>query len=202
MSPALRPALLFTLLLASCSNFHAVEPGRFYRSAQPTRIQLERWIDKYELKTVVILRGGRPNVKATREAAENKGIRFVQHKLRARRYPTKAQLLGLWKIFEEGEYPMLVHCQSGADRSGLASGVYLLWRSRSVEDAAGQLDFLPFGHTGWFGAHKLDEVFEMYRPFEGKLGFPEWVEKEYKIPGEDERSRPTTRPGSRSRPAA
>ena len=183
--PGLLLGLLPTLLLAACTNFHVVEAGRFYRSAQVNRHQLERWIDKYDLKTVVSLRGGSPNnpdLVASRTAAANKGIRFVQHKLRARRYPTKAELLGLWKIFADGDYPMLVHCQSGVDRSGLASGLYLLWRTDDLDQAEEQLDFIPYWHTGWFGSYKLDRVFEMYRPFHGTLSFPEWVEQEYKNP--------------------
>ncbi len=182
--------LLPTLLLAGCSNFHIVEQNRFYRSGQPTRAQLESWIDRYHLKTVVSLRGGspdNPDLAASRSAAENKGIQFVQHKLRARRYPTKPELLGLWKIFAGGDYqyPMLVHCQSGVDRSGLASGIYLLWRTGDLDQAEEQLDFFPYWHTGWFGSYKLDRVFEMYRPFQEKLSFPEWVEKEYQIPEPD-----------------
>jgi protein tyrosine phosphatase (PTP) superfamily phosphohydrolase (DUF442 family) len=191
------------LLLASCANLHVVEQGVFYRSAQPGQRQLETWIDKYHLKTVVSLRGGSPRKNrgliASRTAAENKGIRFIHHKMKARRYPTKAELLGLWKIFAEGEYPMLVHCESGIDRSGLASGLYLLWRNDDLDQAEEQLDFFPYWHTGWFGSYKLDRVFEMYRPFHGKLSFPEWVEKEYKIP-DPAHEQPQPRP--RPRPAA
>jgi len=202
--PGLLPGLLPALLLAACSNLHVVEPGRFYRSAQVNRHQLEQWIDRYGLKTVVSLRGGspdNPDLVASRTAAENKGIKFVQHKLRARRYPTKPELLGLWKIFTKGEYPMLVHCQSGVDRSGLASGVYLLWRTGDLHQAEEQLDFLPYWHTGWFGSYKLDRVFEMYRPFHSTLSFPEWVEQEYKnpdIPDQQEHERSKLHP----RPAA
>ena len=185
---ALPGLLLPALLLAGCVNFHVVEPGRFYRSGQPSQRQLEGWIKKYELKTVVSLRGGKPgspDYEAVRRATGNAGIRFVQHRLTARRYPTKWELLGLWKVLEQGEYPMLVHCQGGADRSGLASGLYLLQRTGDVDKAAAQLRFFPFLHTGWRGAYKLGEVFEMYRPFRDKLSFPEWVEKEYKVPEED-----------------
>lgn len=80
---------------------------------------------------------------------------------------------------------MLVHCESGVDRSGLASGLYLLWRTDDLDRAEEQLDFLPYWHTGWFGSYKLDRVFEMYRPFHGRLSFPEWVEKEYRVPDPD-----------------
>ncbi|MHC4514167.1 MAG: fused DSP-PTPase phosphatase/NAD kinase-like protein [Planctomycetota bacterium] len=193
LHPVLLLAPLPALLLAGCSNFHVVEDGRFYRSAQPTQAQLECWIYELRLKTVVSLRGGSPgapHLEATRRAAENKGIRFVHHKLRARRYPTKEELLGLWKIFAEGDYPMLIHCESGVDRSGLASGVYLLWRTDDLDQAEEQLDFFPYWHTGWFGAYKLDRVFEMYRPFHGKLSFPDWVKTEYRNP--DKHTPPAT----------
>lgn len=195
--------LALALALGACTNFHVVEQGHFYRAAQVNRYQLEQWIERYHLKTVVSLRGGspgNPGLQAGRTAAANKGIRFIQHKMRARRYPTKAELLGLWKIFAQGEYPMLVHCESGVDRSSLASGVYLLWRSGDLDQAEDQLDFFPYWHTGWFGSYKLDRVFEMYRPFHGKLSFPEWVENEYKNP--DNPDQEHEQPRSRPRPAA
>ena len=198
---SLGTALLTVLLpaLASCTNFHTVEEGRFYRSGQPGQTQLENWIERHKLKTVVRLRGGKPGdteYEWTRKAAENKGIRFVHHRLSARRYPKKAELLGLWKIFAEGEYPMLVHCQSGADRAGLASAVYMLWRTNNVDKAAGQLGFWPYFHTGWFGAWKLDKVFVMYRPYQNQMSFPEWVQNVYRIPDQ-----PQSKPSTTSRPA-
>ena len=37
------------------------------------------------------------------------------------RFPTKAELLKLWEVFETVKYPVLVHCRAGADRAGMAS---------------------------------------------------------------------------------
>ena len=54
-----------------------------------------------------------------------------------------------------------------------------------VDQADELLDFFPYWHTGWFGSYKLDRVFEMYRAFQEKLSFTEWVEKEYRIPEPD-----------------
>ena len=39
--------------------------------------------------------------------------------------PTREALLELWDTFENGEYPMLVHCKAGADRTG---GAVAIWR--------------------------------------------------------------------------
>ena len=41
----------------SCLNFHVVEEGKLYRSAQPSKTELQEIVRKYKIKTVVDLRG-------------------------------------------------------------------------------------------------------------------------------------------------
>jgi protein tyrosine/serine phosphatase len=175
-------AALLLGLGPACTNFHSVEDGRFYRSGQMHEIQLRRWIEEHRLRTVVRLRGRGPgdaSYEASSAPAKEAGIAFVQIPMSANEYPSREQLLALWDLFEHGEYPMLVHCRGGADRSGLASALYLLQRTGDLELARAQLAFFPYLHLGWGRTGRLPEVLDRYAPYHGRMSFPDWVREVY-----------------------
>lgn len=178
---------LLALLSASCTNFHVVEEGRVYRSAQPEARQLRSWIWRYDLGTVVRLRGGGPereSYRASRDPALASGADFVHIPLSAIRFPDQESLAALCDVFENGRYPVLFHCMAGADRTGLASAAYMLHRTGELREAREELAFIPYLHTGLFGADKADLVLDMYEPWAGVLTFCEWVRTEYESPGD------------------
>jgi protein tyrosine/serine phosphatase len=173
---------------ASCINLHSVEPGRVYRSAQPDGQQLTHWIWRYELETVLRLRGGdadRDDVRETRAATEAAGIDFVQVPMSATRFPDRETLVRLCDVFAHARYPLLLHCRAGADRSGLASAIYVLLRTGDLDRAREQLA-LRYLHTGLMGTAALDHVLDMYEPWDGQLSFPEWVRTVYEPPPDNE----------------
>lgn len=176
-----------TVAAAGCANFHAVSEGAFYRSAQPTTERLAGWIERHGIRTVVYLRGSAPdspNFRATHDAVTEMGIDFVQVPLTARRHPTRAELLALWEALETAEYPVLVHCHGGADRSGLASALHVLRGSGSTADALDQFAFAPYLHTGLRGAWQLPDVIARYRPWRHQMQFPDWVRMRYDPPSQ------------------
>lgn len=177
------------LALCSCTNFHVVEEGRFYRTGQMSVEQFRETIEKYEIQTVMRLNGGGPSYLETYQPVVEYGLDFVHLPLSANRYPRKDELLGLWEAFETIEYPVLVHCRAGADRTGMASTIYVLQTTGDYDEAWGQLDFFPYLHLGWFGTDAIDEVFKMYKPFHGQMSFPDWVRNEYSYPGMPETDR-------------
>jgi protein tyrosine/serine phosphatase len=84
-------------------------------------------------------------------------------------------------MFTEIDYPVLVHCKSGADRAGLMSAVYLLQHEkRPFEEAMGQLS-LRFGHVKQAKTGILDFFFEAYRQDNEKspITFMDWVNTDY-----------------------
>lgn len=172
--------LAAALPLGGCMNFHAVEEGRVYRTMQPDEDQLARWIDRYGLRTVICLRGEGEGSRMSQRPAEAADIVFVHVPMSARRLPAPETLLRLWHTFEDAEYPMLLHCRAGADRSGLASALYVLYRTGSLAQARSELQLIPYGHLGAFGTEAMDEVLDRYEPFHGKLAFPDWVRQHYR----------------------
>ena len=104
-------------------NFEEVAPGKLYRSGQPSESQLQDWIRKYGLKSVVSLRHSIPGYE--KELAARNGVRLYQYTFSARTGITDSQweeILGI--LTDEGNQPVLVHCQSGVDRTGVVVALY------------------------------------------------------------------------------
>ncbi len=124
--PAL-PLLLvvsYILYLTATGNFHAITPGEAYRSAQLGSTNLEYYIKKYGIRSVLNLRGR--NADKAWYVSEIKtcsklGIEHYDVSLSALHEPSPPQVRQLLEIFKSAPRPVLIHCQSGADRSGLVA---------------------------------------------------------------------------------
>ena len=104
-------------------NFGTVVPGRIYRSGQPTKDQLEAWIQEYGFKSILSLKFGVPPYE--KELAERNGIKVYHIPFSA----TKGLRTGQWEairalLTDESKLPILVHCQGGGDRSGIVTALY------------------------------------------------------------------------------
>ena len=84
-------------------------------------------------------------------------------------------------FFEELEYPILLHCKSGADRAGLVSTLYQhIMQDVPIEKARSQLS-LRFGHVKQAKTGMLDFFFEQYLDYakDHDIAFLDWVETVY-----------------------
>jgi protein tyrosine/serine phosphatase len=147
------------------SNFHEVDPGRLYRSAQPTTFQLRRYIKKYGIKTVINLRRfkGRTTLGALeKRVCDQMGVKMISIKAYSRQMPRPQTLRHFKEVFESIEYPALIHCKSGADRAGIGSALYLHWMKGVDLDKTGQLAFYPFGHIKGGRTGLIDYFIEIY----------------------------------------
>lgn len=153
-----------------------------WRSSQPTPGHIAQFAAQGG-RTVVNLRGGREHGSwpLEKEACDRHGIRLVDFVLRSREAPDRDTILGAKAFFDSLEYPILVHCKSGADRAGLFCALYLLvHQHRSLAEARRQLS-LRFGHFRFAKTGILDAFLDAYaREGEAKgLGFLDWVERVY-----------------------
>lgn len=147
-------------------NFHVVLEGQLYRSAQPTSIALRDYAKSYGVKTVVNLRGRNDNAvwyeDETGEALLL-GIRHVDFKMSASRELTMDEVSRLVTLLRDVPKPILIHCQGGADRSGLVAAIYLHQISGvDVETAEGQIS-LFYGHISipyLSSAYAMDRTWE------------------------------------------
>lgn len=161
------------------TNFASVVPSRLYRSNHPTPGRLARLTRQLGLRTVINLRGEARNGSdaLSREAAARLGLTLVDLALESRGIPQRDRLQRLMEVYRTMAEPALLHCKSGADRTGLAAGVFLLAEGGRPEDALAQLS-LRFGHVRQARAGVLDAFFELYRA-SGRTDFPKWVNEEY-----------------------
>lgn len=163
------PVLAIAFFLSTLQlfgNFHEIIPGEYYRSAQPTPAKLDRYVRKYGIKTVLNLRGLNTKYQWYRdEVAEagKLGVKFVDFKMSARRELTDAQVEQLIEILRDVPKPILVHCKSGSDRTGLISAIYLYKiAGRNESEAEKQISF-RYGHIG---IPYVSEAFAMDRNWE------------------------------------
>jgi protein tyrosine phosphatase (PTP) superfamily phosphohydrolase (DUF442 family) len=120
-------------------NFGPVQPGRIYRSGQMPARALARTIDDYNIKTVLNLRGSNPDTSwypPEREATLAAGATQVDIPMSSCLWMSREQLKTLIEIFDSAEYPMLIHCAWGSERTGLASAFAELLRDGSTIESA------------------------------------------------------------------
>lgn len=153
-----------------------------WRSAQPAPHHV-RHLARMGIRTIVNLRGARfcGSYWLERQACARSGIHLEDFQMRSRAAPAKAEIFGARELFQRIEYPMLMHCKSGADRAGLMSVLYLIAREGvPVETARAQLG-LKYGHVRQADTGILDYFFERYLEDNAKVPTPffDWVAHVY-----------------------
>ncbi|SUE63142.1 Protein tyrosine/serine phosphatase [Roseomonas gilardii subsp. rosea] len=169
-----------SILRIGWRNWGVVEPGRLYRSNHPQPWQLARAAHRFGLRSVVNLRGQRVECGSdalSREAAQRLGLAHYDAPFESRGAPHKDRILRLAELFGRIEEPVLIHCKSGADRTGLAAGLWLLLQGRSPEEAMAQLS-LRWGHISASKTGILDAFFRLYAKAAPKP-FLDWLREDY-----------------------
>lgn len=110
-------------------NFYAIEEGKAFRSSQLSGEALGWVIDRHAIKTVVNLRGpnpGKPWYDQEVAACRDKNVALVDIPMSSQSLPSADLLEQIQQTLRTAEYPILIHCESGSDRSGAVSGLYRL----------------------------------------------------------------------------
>lgn len=104
-------------------NFDTVVPGKIYRSGQPTAPQLEEWIDRYDLKTILVLK---PTLRPyEKEIAEKRGLNLHHIIVSTKQGLPEDQWQRIRGILtDEQNFPLLLHCHAGADKTGTVTALY------------------------------------------------------------------------------
>lgn len=163
------------------TNFAAVVPGKAYRINHPAPFRLARVARRFGIRTLVNLRGHRKcgSDALSREKAPAIGLQHVDMAFESRGAPHRDRILRFAGLYREFQFPILMHCKSGADRAGLASGLVVLFEGGTATEALKQLSW-RFGHFRRSRTGILDAFFLRYRAeAEGRIAFLDWVEHEY-----------------------
>lgn len=109
-------------------NFHEIDPGKFYRSAQLAKDEFDEVVKKYGIRTVINLRGSQPGewwFDDEKAALDRLNVHFENLGFSTEQLQTKEDWIKYIDLLKTAERPILVHCRSGADRTGEASAVYM-----------------------------------------------------------------------------
>jgi len=153
--------------LQLAGNIHIVEPGALYRSAQLDEDDLGDVIDGYHIKSVINLRGANPAAAWYRgelAASRARGVVHYDVPLSANDMVAPDVMAKIDALLRSAPKPVLIHCQSGADRTGLVAAIYeYAIAARPAEEAEEQLS-LRFGHVPylWSRTGAMDRSFEIF----------------------------------------
>ena len=163
-------ALIFGAYLGALQltgNFHEVLPAELYRSAQPSAADVASYARQYGIKSIVNLRGESSEDWYLREveAASRGGIAHFDFRLSASKRVSPRQARQLIALLQTAPKPILIHCQAGADRTGLASMLYLQQIAGIDEEIAERQLSVRYGHIGLpyiSAAFAMDESWEFF----------------------------------------
>lgn len=169
-------------------NFGMVDEGVF-RSNQPTHERLKAYRDM-GIGTILNLRGASvlPYYALEKESCDALGLELIDITMEARSAPERELLLELISIFERIRRPFLMHCKSGADRTGIAAAVWLIhMKGATVKEAWEQLSF-DYLHIEQSRTGILDQVlcqFAKAQTDDPSLTFVRWIAEGYEPSGLD-----------------
>jgi len=160
-------------------NFGVVVERKVYRSAQPGAGDLESWVPRYGIRTIVNLRGDTASrtYADEAEAARRLGVRLITIELPNLELPEAALLMRLADLLETAQRPLLLHCREGADRTGLASVMARMAVAGEPYDAAEEQMSLRYLHLDNNPAH-IAGVLRQYEDYcrANRTGTGGWTE--------------------------
>lgn len=107
-------------LKADLPNFAKVS-NTFYRGAQPTRTGFSI-ISQLNIRTVLNLRDDPKDWE--KETVESVGLRYIHMPMSALRKPRDKDVSAFLKLMRDASAaPLFIHCQRGADRTGVLSAI-------------------------------------------------------------------------------
>ncbi len=176
-------------------NVRTVDAGRVYRSAQLTgngydglsaRLagnSLDRVLRRYGIQTVISFRGGSEKDRYYREEraiCTQDGVDHVDVPFSSQHLPSPETLHKMLDAFDHARYPVILHCQAGSDRTGLASTLYVhLYRKLPLDEAQTEELTWRYGHFPVQKTRRMDTFFDLYRKTSGGMDMRTWIEQKY-----------------------
>ena len=194
-------ALLMCLLLFLTyigvfgGNVHVVQAGRVYRSAQLTGVGIQPEtarlaghgladvLEKYHIRTVINLRGKSDDAGwyfAETAICRTHNAAHIDIPFSAVRMPPPDSLRKLLAAFDAAAYPVIFHCQAGADRTGLAAALYAnLYEKQPLDEAESSQLTWRHGHFSFSKTYPMDKFFDLYRQTGNGLSLRDWMLQKY-----------------------
>lgn len=156
--------------------------GGMSRENQPNPKRIAVWA-KEGIKTVINLRGESPKgfYLLEREACEKHGLNLVNFRMFSRDTHMPYKIRAAKEMFDMIEYPAVMHCKSGADRTGVMGVLYKHFKMDEPITAALEQLSLKYMHVKQGKTGMLDFFFEEYLAYNARspIAFMDWVETVY-----------------------
>ncbi|HPR64326.1 MAG TPA: tyrosine-protein phosphatase [Thermoanaerobaculia bacterium] len=156
------------------TNVHSVAEGQVIRSAQLSSKSLTRLIQKYGIHSVISLRGEHEEdewYRKEKELCDTRGLTYIAIEASASRLPSDRTIRTLLSIWNSSPRPILVHCHSGKDRTGLAAVIFEILNGEPLPKALRQLSWRKL-HFCKKETCPLHNFFARYETFLQKSGQP------------------------------
>ena len=130
-------------------NFHKIDRD-VYRSAQLFSFNMPYYLEEYQIKTVLNLRGEKPHQKWYQDEqriTKEHNITLITYKISARKYLDFNHTSQIVNILKNAQKPLLIHCEGGADRTSLVSALYRYAIKHQSKDKAQEELSIIYGHV-------------------------------------------------------
>lgn len=159
-------------------NQHQIAPG-VWRSNYPDPSRIAR-LAEMGIVNIITLRGmtQTPWLLLEAEACARHGIGLHGLTMRSTAAPSRETLGELIDLFRTLDRPFLIHCKSGADRTGLASAIYLMVIEGQPLAEARRMLSLRYLHADFLKAGVLDMLLDDFAA-SGQGDFEAWLSHDY-----------------------
>lgn len=162
--------------LGRIGNFAAIVPGEAYRSAQVGPAEIGAYRNRYGIASILNLRGPHPGQDWYDDeiaASAGQGIVHADFAMSSGRMLSADRAAQLIALMERLPKPILIHCEQGANRTGLAAALYLgVLKHASEAEAEAQMS-LRFGHFAIPWPEAVSPMYATFEALEAPLGIEE-----------------------------
>ncbi len=145
-------------------NLHQVDKN-FYRSAQLYSFNLSKYIQMYHIRSIINLRGHSSDqwYKDELSISQENNITHYDFGISDRSIISQQKMEELIDLIKKAPKPLLIHCKAGADRTSLATALYLYEVKHNLDESYNAFSII-YGHFPWFGSktEAMDESFKNY----------------------------------------
>ncbi len=146
-------------------NFAVLQPGRIYRSGQMSPGALRQTLREHQVRTVLNLRGPNPGDPWYRDELATTlagGATQIDLPLSSCVWMSRIQFRTLVRVLETCEYPVLLHCAWGSERTGLTAAVAELLTPGGTLAAARNQLALRYLYVRLGGGRIMAELLDQY----------------------------------------